>query len=79
MMPARVRRIIEEVADLHEVSPEDIIGRSSQRAVEIARLECYRLVLARPKPNGATPTQAEVARWFGRSGATISVAVREAG
>lgn len=76
-IPARVQHIINTIAAKHEVSPDDIIGRASTRAVEQARQECYRAVLDAPKPNGQRPTRAEVARWFSRGHKAISDATRE--
>lgn len=77
ILPARVQSIINDMADRHEVSPEDVIGRNSTRAVEIARVECYLILLDTPKPSGGKPTKAEVARWFNRDHATISMAVKD--
>jgi chromosomal replication initiation ATPase DnaA len=76
-VPIRVQNLITAIADRHEVSSESILSRNSTRAVEIARLECYRRLLAEPKPNGALPSKAEVARWCNRDHATISLAVKE--
>lgn len=76
-IPSRVQAIINETAAQHEVDPDDMVGRNSTRAVEIARVECYLRLLAEPKPSGNKPTKAEVARWFGRDHATISMAVKD--
>lgn len=76
-LPLRVANILNEIADRHEVSSEAILSRDSTRAVEIARLELYRRLMKEPKPNGALPTKAEVARWCNRDHATISLAVKE--
>lgn len=76
-IPARVQSIINEIADRHEVSADDVLSRNSTRAVELARLECYRVLLEAPKPTGLRPTKAEVARWFNRDGWTISSALQD--
>jgi hypothetical protein len=76
-LPARVQTIINEIAERHEVSPDDITGGASTRPVEIARLECYRRLLSEPKPTGTPPSQAEVARWINVTRGAICLAMKD--
>jgi hypothetical protein len=79
MIPYRVKQIVDQVAQAHEVNPQDILGRNTTSVVEAARMECYRAALRQQKLNGQFPTKSEVALWFGRSRAAITRATKENG
>jgi chromosomal replication initiator protein len=70
-VPERVRSVIIEVAEKHNVPPREIMGRTRERSVVLARHEAiYRVKALNP-----TFSSTQIGRWFNRDYTTILYAI----
>jgi chromosomal replication initiation ATPase DnaA len=64
-IPPRVREIIQEVAEEHGFTPEDLVGHLSRKALCHARYDAWARIRERIVISGAPPSYHQIGRWFG--------------
>lgn len=74
-IPPRILNVIAAVAFEHKVAVDDVLGRSGERQVEMARKEAMRCV-RRLTYAGKEPSYPQIGRWFDRHHTTVLHACR---
>lgn len=64
-IPPRVREIIQEVAEEHGFTPDDLVGHLSRKALCHARYDAWARIRERIVIAGAPPSYNQIGRWFG--------------